>query len=57
MSVRRLISRLVLLVAVLVVLILGGNSAFSSHRTADIWPNGQAVAGDTVDVSSITDIA
>jgi hypothetical protein len=57
MSVRRLISRLVLLVAVLVVLILGGNSAFSSHRTADIWPNGQAVAGDTMDVSSITDIA
>ncbi len=56
MVVRRLISRFVLLIAVLVVLILGGNSVFSSRGTADIWPNGQALPGDTVDVSSIADI-
>jgi predicted ATP-dependent Lon-type protease len=55
MPVRRLISRLVLLIAVLVAVVtFGANSAGSSHRTADIWPNGLTVSGDTVDLPSST---
>ena len=51
---RRLISRLVLIVAVLIgVLSLGANSAISSHQTADIWPNAQTVGDSTLDVSFI----
>jgi hypothetical protein len=51
---RRSISRLVLLVAVLIGLItLGANSAFPSHRTADIWPNPSDPVVDTGDSASI----
>ena len=40
MSVRRSISRVVLLIAILAgMLALGANSPLTPHRTADTWPN------------------
>jgi len=40
MSVRRSISRVVLLIAILAgMLALGANSQLTPHRTADTWPN------------------
>jgi hypothetical protein len=45
-SVRRLISRLVLLGALVGALTLGANSAFTPQRTADAWPNPLLVTTD-----------
>jgi hypothetical protein len=40
MPVRRLISRVLLLIAILAgIVAFGANSTLSTHRTADSWPN------------------